>query len=161
MLELSRPDLCVIRCCARQVAIDQLTCDEMFGRIAPDELLLLAPSRESGRVLGVLSAELERLDPTGIVIDHSDAFVLTMLSGQGREALARLTAIRIPAAGFAQGPVAGVPCKVFATAGELLLLAPSTYAHHVRGRILSACADLDVRERAFSDTASLVQATTA
>jgi hypothetical protein len=161
VLELTQPDLCVIRLCARPAAIGQLGRSEKSGRIAPDELLLLAPSREAERVLAELSAELERLDPTGIVLDHSDAFVLTTFSDQAREALARLTPIPIPADGFVQGPVAGVPCKVFATPDELLLLAPSTYAHHVRERILTACADLDVRERVVSDTTSLAQATTA
>ncbi len=159
MLELSRPDVAVIRCCARRAALDELARPEPCGRIAPDELLLLAPSGEDTRVLVELSAQLAGSDPSPIVIDHSDAFFVLGLSGSSGEALARLSPIALPDDGFGQGPVAGVPCKVFVTPGKLLLLAPSTYEHHVRERIGVACADLDVRDRALAAAPSLAEAT--
>lgn len=161
MLELSRPDVAVIRCCARHVALDELARPEPCGRVAPDELLLLAPSGDAARVLGGLSAQLDDGDAAAIVIDHSDAFCVLSLSGSAQEALARLSPIALPDDGFAQGPVAGVPCKVFVTPDALLLLAPSTYEHHIRERIRVACADLDVREPAVAVTPSLAEATTA
>ena len=161
MLELSRPDLAVVRCCARHAEIDELARPEMCGRIAPDEILVLAPTSDSERVLAELSTELGRANPSAIVIDHSDAFHLIALAGRAHEALARLSPVPIPSEGFVQGPVAGVPCKIFVTSHEILLLAPSTYGHHLRERIMVACADLDVRERAFTEPASLAQAASA
>ncbi len=161
MLELSRPDFAVIRCCARGAEIDELSRPEVCGRVAPDEILVLAPTSDSERVLAELSTELGRANGSAIVIDHSDAFHLIALSGRAHEALARLSAVPIPSEGFVQGPVAGVPCKVFVTSHEILLLAPSTYGHHVRERIMVACADLEVRERVITKPPSLAQATSA
>jgi hypothetical protein len=160
VLELWRPDLSVIRCCARPAELEDLGRPELYGRIAPDELIVLPPSSDAARVLAEISAELGRLNEAALVIDHSDAFFLIAMSGSAHDALARLSPVPVPADGFVQGPVAGVPCKFFVTSAEILLLAPSTYAHHLRERIRVACADLDVHERASSGTAWRAKATT-
>jgi hypothetical protein len=146
VLELLQPDLRVLRCCARPAELDGLGRAELCGRVAPDELIVLVPSSEAARVLDEISVDVGRLNESAIVIDHSDAFHLVAIAGQAHDALGRLSPVPMPSDGFVQGPVAGVPCKLFVTADEILLLAPSTYAQHVRERIRVACADLDVRE---------------
>jgi hypothetical protein len=159
VLELSQPELGVVRCCARPAELDELGRVELCGRVAPDELIVLVPAGDAARVLGEIRADLARVNEAAIVVDHSDAFHFVALAGQAHDALARLSPVPLPAEGFVQGPVAGVPCKLFVTADEILLLAPSTYAHHVRERIHVACADLDVRERS-TDAAPVAGATT-
>lgn len=160
MLELSRPDLRLIRCCARPSELDELGRAELCGRIAPDELIVIAPAADAQRVFAEIVAELGAVNEAAIVIDHSDAVHMVAMSGRAAEALARLSSVPMPAEGFVQGPVAGVPCKVFVNSEETLLLAPSTYAHHVRERIRVACADLDVYDRTFSEAVSSARATT-
>jgi hypothetical protein len=155
VLELSRPSLHVIRCCARPSVIDGLSLRRDSGRIAADEILVLVTTSDALRVLAEVVAEVEASNATGIVIDHSDAFLIASLSGLFRQALARLSALELPETGFVQGLVAGVPCKVFVAPDRVHLLAPSTYAHYVRERIFAACSDLGVREGSTSETQSL------
>lgn len=146
VLELSTTPLRVIRCCGPAATIDRLRHRERWlsGRIAPDELLLLVPASEFDEALGDVAAELETAG--AIVVDHTDAFAITTLSGDFHQAIARLTAISPPKSGFFQGLVAAVACKAILTPDRMYLLAPSTNASHVRERLLVACADLGVRE---------------
>lgn len=155
MLELSRPSLRVIRCCARPSVIDGVNLRRDSGRIAADEILVLVPTSDAPRVLAEVVAEVEASDAAGMVIDHSDAFFVATLTGSFRHALARLSALELPETGFVQGLVAGVPCKVFVAADRVHLLPPSTYAHYFSERIFAACSDLGVREGSTSETQSL------
>lgn len=157
MLELLRPSLTAIRCCGRPSALDLLSPREniLVGRIAPDELLLLVPTREAERLLAEIATELVASDSGALVIDHTDAFEVITISGAIHEAFARLTAIETPDAGFVQGLVADVPCKIFLALDHCHLLAPSTYADHVHERILVTCAELGVRRSTSAEPATL------
>jgi hypothetical protein len=162
VLELTKASLHVIRCCAQPTAIDRLSAaHDALARVADNEALLLVAAGDVRRQLASITAEIEITDPSAIVIDHTDAFAVTTLSGSFREAMARVSAIPVPTEGFLQGLVAGVPCKVIVAPGHLHLLAPSTYRDHVRERLFAACADLAVRERSSVEQESVESMTIA
>jgi hypothetical protein len=162
VLEWSRPPVSIICCCARSSALDALAPegDVLVARVAPDELLLVMLSKEADEFQAQVSTELKGLDPAAIVVDHSDAFDVTMLSGPIRDAACRLSAIDFGDQGLVQGLVADVPCKAMIVGDRLYLLAPSTYAHHVRGRIREACRDLPICEADPDDVISLIPTAT-
>jgi len=151
VLEITRSRPILVRCLASPAALDALACSgcTFVGRIAPDELLLWypAPEGDSATIVGEVAAELGGLDPTSIIADHTGAFAVFTLSGDTDEAMSRLSAIAVPAVGFAQGLVAGTPAKLLVASDCIHVLVPSTLADSVRVRLLSACADLVVVER--------------
>jgi hypothetical protein len=109
-------------------------------RVAADEQLLLG-ARADELLAAAAAAPL--------AIDHSDGFAAFVLAGERvEEAFARLAEFPLPAErpAFVQGLVAHVGAKVVVRDAELLLLVPSALGHHVRARVLAACADLGVQE---------------
>lgn len=139
----------MIGCFGRPAALDQLahsggTRAELSMRVAPDELLLLT---EPGRT-PELEAELRGLDDGGVVVDLSSGYATWVLSGDERfEAFSRLSALKLPEPPAAiQGLVAHVPAKVIVSSDALLLIVSSVLSHHIRERVLVACADLSPSE---------------
>jgi sarcosine oxidase gamma subunit len=131
----------VVGCFARPAALDRLAeASEFSVRVAPDELLVLG-ERER---LAELAAALSPLDPGGLALDLSSGFSLFILRGEARaEAFCRLSAIELPEPpALLQGLVAQVPAKVLVREQELVLIVSSALGHHLRERVLVACADL-------------------
>src|SRR4051794_23054884 len=73
VLELSRPNFRVIRCCGRPKELDGLDRAELCGRIAPDELIVLVGAKSADGVLSEIAAELGAANEAAIVLDHTDA----------------------------------------------------------------------------------------
>jgi hypothetical protein len=132
----------IVGCFGRPEALDQFaSTGELRLRIAPDELLVCG----ARLALTKLETELARLDVGGVAIDLSSAFSIWALRGEDRfEAFCRLSALELPKLpDFVQGLVAQVPTKVMVREEELLLIVSSVLAHHLRKRLLIACADLE------------------
>ena len=85
------------------------------GRVAGDEVLWIGDAGAIDALLASLRKQLAALGNRAAVVDHSDGYALFMLTGEQRgELFARLSSIRVPAAGgFVQGSFAGVPSRVF------------------------------------------------
>jgi hypothetical protein len=153
VVELSASAATVIRCLGAPAAIEapHAPAPGIPCRVAPDELLVLAPPDAGERVLAGLVDDLAGLDPSGIALDQTDGFSLWTLAGEhAGEAFARLSATPLPALrpGAVQGLVGRVPAKTLVLPGELHILVASTVGHYVRERILEVCADLGVDETA-------------
>jgi hypothetical protein len=149
VLELHPVPAEVIGCFGRPAALDQLAgASELSVRVASDELLLLSESRR----ISELEVELSALDQGGLVFDLSSGFAIWALRGDARfEAFSRLSALKLPEPPVAiQGLVAHVPAKVIVRSDALLLLVSSALSHHIRKRVLGACADLAPSERGAS-----------
>lgn len=147
MLELARTEVAVVACLASPEALDALATPASATalRTAPDELLLLAAPSRAADAREAVEPHLRTLEEDALVLEVSDGWTAWTLSGpQAREAFARLSALEPPEQGFLQGEVARVPAKVLAEPERLHLLVPSSWAEHVRERILALA--LDVRE---------------
>jgi hypothetical protein len=148
VLSLARADVRVVRCCADPAAINSLTFPEGWRqlRVARDETLLLAATADFELLLSEVLSDLTAHASDALAVDHTDAFTVTRMSGQFREAWKRLSAIDMPNTGECQGLIADVPAKALVSSDHVDLLTSSTYEEHVRTRILAACADLDVAD---------------
>jgi len=145
VLELASVASDVVGCYAAPAALDRLIgAGEFVVRVAPDELLRLG---ERDR-LAELEARLLALDEHGLVLDISSGVAVWALRGDDRfEAFCRLSDLELPEpSGVAQGLVAQVPAKVVVRTDELLVLVSSVVSHHLRERVLGACADLSPAE---------------
>jgi hypothetical protein len=134
VLELRRVECAVVRAFGLR--------DPLPGayRVAADEQLLIG-----GRAGELLAAAAT----APLAVDHTDGFAAFVLAGEAvDEAFARLAEFPLPAErpAFAQGLVAHVGAKVVAREAELLVLVPSVLGHHLRARVLAACADLGIEE---------------
>jgi hypothetical protein len=141
VLELSSVSSGVVGCYGQPDALERLNGNGgTVLRVAPNELLLLT---DRSRV-GELEAELGAADPAGLVVDLTSAFSIWSLRGDSRfEAFCRLSQLQLPnAPALVQGLVAHCPAKVVVGDDELLVLVSSAVGHHLRERVLSACADL-------------------
>ncbi len=107
------------------------------GRVAGDEVLWVAESGRADELLAALSKQLGTLGNRAAFVDHSDGYALFTLTGAEREELfARLSSIRIPAAGgFVQGSFAGVPARIFCASDRLEVIVTSDVAWFVGGRL--------------------------
>jgi hypothetical protein len=156
VLELQSVPADVVGCFAQPAALDQLAgSDGLSVRVAPNELLLLS---ERSR-LGEVESELSALDSTSLVLDLSSSFSIWSLRGADRyEAFCRLSELELDEApAVVQGLVARSPAKVLVQEDELLVMVSSALGHHLRERVLAACADLapvePVAERAEEEAA--------
>jgi hypothetical protein len=84
-----------------------------------------------------------RTDPDALVLETTDGWTVWSLHGpEASEAFSVLSEVRF-AAGFLQGEVASVPCRVIAPAPTTLhVLVPAMWGEYVRGRIVSDCSRL-------------------
>jgi hypothetical protein len=114
------------------------------GRVAGDEVLWVGDPGHAGDLTASLQSQLGKLGNRAAVVDHSDGYALFTLTGEGREELfARLSSIRIPAAGgFVQGNFAGVPARTFCRDDRLEVIVTSDVAWFVGGRLGHAGHDL-------------------
>jgi hypothetical protein len=143
VLELAPFPPGAVGCFGRASALDALAAEATLPvRIAPTELLLLGE-----RGAAALEARLQALDPGGLAIELTSAYATWSLRGDGRhEAFARLSAVPLPEpTAVVQGLVAHVPAKVVVRPDELLVTVSSAVSHHLRARVLGACADLEPR----------------
>ena len=141
MLELHVIPADVIGCYGQPAALDQFSDgSEVSVRVAPDELLLLGKRQQ----IAEIEAQLATADPTSVVIDLSCAFGVWALRGEQRlEAFRRLSAIPLPEEPAAtQGLVAQIPAKLIVQPDELVIVVSAVVSHHLRRRLLAACADL-------------------
>ena len=150
MLELHALPVNVVACFARAEVLDRLSDGgEDCLRVAPDELLLFG-ARER---LADVEEKLNILDHAGVALDLSSAFAIWALCGNDRlEAFCRLSELKLPdPPGVVQGLVAHVPAKVIVRPDEIVMIVSSTVSHHIRERVLTACADLAPSERNRQD----------
>jgi hypothetical protein len=147
VLELYTIPCSILGCYAHAAVLDRIgENEEASVRVAADELLVIGARHR----LADVESELAALDAASVVIDLSSAFAIWVLRGEERfEAFRRLSAIELPAPpAVAQGLVAHVPAKVLVNADQLVVIVSSVLAHHLRERVLRACADLAPSERA-------------
>jgi hypothetical protein len=95
-----------------------------------------------------------------MALDLTSAYATWSLRGDDRlEAFARLSAVPLPEPpAVVQGLVAHVPAKVVVRQDELLITVSSVVSHHLRTRVLGACADLAPRETTAAASAPSPQA---
>jgi hypothetical protein len=149
VLELIPTDVAIVACHADQPALDRLEppATALELRIARDELWWIGPlsAREQLAEEGVLALS----EADGLVVDQSDGWAVWTVRGAGYLALLeRLMLAPIPSSrpAFVQGAITGVPGKVLATAQAALIFVPAPVGHHLRDRILSVGAALDLVE---------------
>jgi hypothetical protein len=149
VLELVRSEASILCCLAGAEQLDALPAvDGSFVcRVAPDELLLVAPV---GVLPGRVADELEERDPHALVVDQTAGWsVWTLLGPDAGTAFARLSEIPPPRErpAFVQGAIAEVPAKAIFLADCIHVLVPSSASDHLRMRVLTACTDVEARER--------------
>lgn len=137
----------IVRCYGDRAELDQVAASAgaLAGRIAEDELLLLAPTNAAA---GLAATAESILDRDSIVRDHSAAFAIRRVTGPaGPLWFARLSALPLPAESpsFLQGLVADVPAKLFVLENEIFVLVPSPLEHVLDERTRDDCADLNLR----------------
>ena len=113
------------RIAARPAALDALVLpdDAVALRLAPDDLLVLAD----------VAPEVD--DPDAIVVADDGWAGAWLEEAAAAELLMRHAEWRPPAAGLAQGALAGVPVKVLAAGGRTLVLVPRPFAVELRERV--------------------------
>jgi sarcosine oxidase gamma subunit len=120
-------------------ALDALTAPAgvRAGRVAGDEVLWVGDAGRTDELLAALQSQLASLGNRAAVVDHSDGYALFALTGDDRDELfARLSSIRIPAAGgFVQGNFAGVPARIFCGSDRLEVIVTSDVAWFVADRL--------------------------
>jgi hypothetical protein len=146
----------IVRCYGESGELDRLasSAGTFAGRVAGDELLLLAPT---GEAAGLVARAESNLSRDSLVRDHTAAFAIRRVSGPAAPHwFARLSALPLPAEppAFVQGLVAGVPAKLFMLEDEIYVLVPSPLEHVLDDRTHEDCADLGMR---FGRTRELPQ----
>jgi hypothetical protein len=143
VLELRPSRSAVVRCYGESRALDAFpSLGAQTGRIAADELWLIAPAPGGADLAARARSYLAGADPEGLVVDHSEAWGTWTLTGDTRGALARVTDFPLPETGFVQGAVAQVPAKLLLERDRVQLVVPIQLSHHIAHRIVEACSDL-------------------
>ena len=146
MVELVPVEAAVVRCFGVPDVLDAMPSmtDAFPCRVAPDEVLLLAAPSDQAQLLARVEAYFAA-DPAALVIQQPDGWSIWTIEGPGiARAWARLTSIELPETrpAFLQGEVAGVPAKALVLTGAIHIMVASSLGHHLRDRVLTACADL-------------------
>ena len=144
MLSIERSSAAVVACHASPPALDGLApaASVHKGRVAPDELLLVAPASRLGDLLRGTTAHFALAEPEALVLDQSDGWALFSLRGdEAAQVFAQLSTVPLPTArpAFVQGAVAGGPAKVFCVGEAIHVLVPSTLGHHLASRLGDVC----------------------
>ena len=154
MLEISRFDACLIACHGSAAALDALAVPAGVQalRVAPDELLLLAPPARTEELLRRATAHLAVVEPGTIAVDQSDGWAIFGLAGHlpddpGMLALRQLAVMPLPdrRPAFVQGAIAGGPAKLLLLPGVVHLLVPFALRDHVERRLREVAAPAAVR----------------
>ena len=140
MLSIECTHAAVVACHASPAALDSLpAADGAFGcRVAPDELLLVAPAAQLAESVRQATEYFARIEPSALVCDQSDGWSAFSLRGdEAPSVFAQLSAVPLPREypAFAQGAVAGGGAKILSFEGVIHLLVPSTLRHHVATRL--------------------------
>jgi len=149
VLKLAVAEATILACHASQRTLNDWTAPPGYvaARIARDELWVVGPRAERGKMISELPRSLAATDPGALAVDQTDGWTIWLLSGAGaREALARLTVVPLPGEDegtrFLQGAVAGVPGKLLLNETGIFVFVPAPVGDHLLDRVTSACADL-------------------
>ena len=147
MLEVAPADAAMVHCLASPAALGALRIDgALVAPIAPGELLVISSPGEAASVLAAARSTLAG-DPHSLVLDLSDAYGGFRLTGDRRSAFARCADWPLlEGLPLQQGLVAQLAAKVVTVRDELFVFVGSHVGHHLRRRLLAACADLGVHE---------------
>jgi hypothetical protein len=144
VLDIERTHAAVVACFASPAALDSLPAH--LGthqcRVAPDELLLVAPPALLGDTERRAATHFAAADPAALVLDQSDGWsVFTLRGDEADSVFARLSTVPLPARrpAFVQGAIAGGSAKVIVLEGCLHLFVPSTLRHHLAARLQDVC----------------------
>jgi sarcosine oxidase subunit alpha len=129
--------------------------DGVGARLGPDRFYLTATTGNADAVFQWLELWRDTWRLNATVLNHTGAVAAVNLAGpRARDVLARLTTLDVSAAGFPymalrEGPVAGVPCRLFRIGfvGELgyEMHCPAAQAWHLWEALLRAGAEHGVR----------------
>jgi sarcosine oxidase gamma subunit len=147
VLELTLLDATIVVCYAAAAVLDAWSpaSNRFTARVARDELWVVGPRSGRCDLMQSVEQSLRGQAPDALVVDQTDGWTAWSIGGAGAaQALARLTVIPLHGTteGFQQGAVAGIPAKVLATATGFQVFVPAPVGHHLRDRLLEACADL-------------------
>lgn len=148
MLELRPTRADVVACLGTGVAVDRAVAAGWHAcRVAPDEALLIGAPGTAGAMAAAATAACADADPDAVVLDVTDGWSAWTLDGVDVDrAMARLSRLELPTPGWIQGDVARVPVKAFVDGGRVHLFVPAMWEAHLRDRVLTRCASLEVRE---------------
>ena len=147
MLNVAPVDAAVVRCFSDPAVLDGVPPQPQTipCRVAPDELMLVGPPFVQDDTVARVAESLLRVDKHSVTVAQPDAWSIWVLRGDDNAgAFARLSPICLPQpVAFVQGAVVHVPAKVLALTDALYVMVSSTLGHHLRARIMAACADLN------------------
>lgn len=144
MLEIQRSHAAIVECHASPLALQSMPAMPRVHvcRVAPDELLLVAPPSLGDEVLRRATAHLTSAEPETLVLDQSDGWAVFSLRGDDvMEPLRKLAVFPFPEArpAFVQGAVAGGPAKLLLLPGVVHLLVPFPLRDHLERRLRDVC----------------------
>ncbi|MEP7344370.1 MAG: hypothetical protein ABI877_03845 [Gemmatimonadaceae bacterium] len=144
MLSIERTRTAVVACYATPQALDALPVlpGTYDCRVAPDEMLLVAPPLHLAETERRAAEHFAVFDPTALVLDQSDGWSAFSLRGdEGLSIFAQLSAVPLPRErpAFLQGAVAEGAAKILLFDGVIHLLVPSTLRHHLANRLNDVC----------------------
>lgn len=144
MLEIQRSHAAIVECHASALALQAMPAMPRVHacRVAPDELLLVAPPSLGDEVLRRAKAHLASAEPGTLVLDQSDGWAVFSLRGDDvLEPLRKLAVIPFPEArpAFIQGAVAGGSAKLLLLPGVAHLLVPFPLRDYLERRLRDVC----------------------
>jgi hypothetical protein len=144
VLSVERTYAAVVACFASATALDSLPAmpNAHTCRVAPDELLLIAPPALLAETVQGAAEHCASIEATALVLDQSDGWTSFTLRGdEAISILAQLSALPFPTTrpAWVQGAVAGGAAKILLLDGVVHVLVPSTLRHHVAARINDVC----------------------
>jgi sarcosine oxidase gamma subunit len=144
VLDIECAHAAVVACFASPQALDTLPVQPGTHqcRVAPDELLLVAPPALAGDTERRVTEHFAAAEPDALVIDQSDGWcVFTLRGDEADYVFAQLSTVPLPARrpAFLQGAVAGGSAKIMVRDGYIELFVPSTLRHHVASRLQDVC----------------------
>ena len=145
MLDINRTNAAVIACYADPQALDSLPVvpPGTHGcRVAPDELLLVAPPTERAETERWAADHFASADPSAMVLDQSDGWsAFTLRGDEAPSVFAQLSDVPLPLRrrAFLQGAVAGGSAKILLLDDAIHVLVPSTLRDNFAGRLRDVC----------------------
>lgn len=144
MLSIERTHAAVVACYASPQALDSLpvVLETHDCRVAPDELLLIAPPALLVETERRAAEHFAAVEPTALVLDQSDGWSAFTLRGDEADSVfAQLSAVPLPIGrpAFVQGAVAGGSAKILLFDGVIHVLVPSTLRYHLAARLHDVC----------------------
>ena len=145
MLNINRTDATVVACYADPQALDSLPVVPPGAhgcRVAPDELLLVAPPTQRAETERWATDHFASADPSAMVLDQSDGWsAFTLRGDEAPSVFAQLSDVPLPLKrrAFLQGAVAGGSAKVLLLDDAIHVLVPSTLRDNFAGRLRDVC----------------------